>query len=156
MSDYRGEKNVQYRTMALTETNSRLYRTSQGNTHKKNVFLVVGTLRFYPPYTNVFPIFGLKQPDFREKKRVFLLSGQGGLPSLHPDWSDHNKNHFFYVCLPLERTKELKNLTFYNSFVRFLSMLMMKEKNLHKRLRYLQFCSCVTFIDLFSNHKIVL
>ena len=30
-----------------------------------------------------FPIFGLKQPDFREKSG-FLLSGQGGLPSLHP------------------------------------------------------------------------
>ena len=29
-----------------------------------------------------FPIFGLKQPDLREKS-VFLLSGQGGLPSLH-------------------------------------------------------------------------
>ena len=29
-----------------------------------------------------FPICGLKQPDFREKS-VFLLIGQGGLPSLH-------------------------------------------------------------------------
>jgi len=35
-------------------------------------FLVVG------------PIFGLKQPDFREKKSGLLLSGQGGLLSLHP------------------------------------------------------------------------
>ena len=35
-----------------------------------------------------FPIFGLKQPDFR-KKSGFLLSGQGGLPSLHPQWSDY-------------------------------------------------------------------
>ena len=41
-------------------------------THKKSFFLLVGPLRFYPPYTN-----------FREKS-VFLLSGQGGLPSLHP------------------------------------------------------------------------
>ena len=80
-----------------------------GKTHIKRVFfLVVGPLRFYPPYTNglvvhatflifffsliivwngfwqfffFFPIFGLKQPNFREKN-VFLLSGQGGLPSL--------------------------------------------------------------------------
>ena len=87
-----------------------------GKTHKKNVFLVVGPLRFHPPYTNglvvhatfflsflfslvmpetdfynfffFFPIFGLKLPNFREKK-VFLLSCQGGLPSLHPQWSGH-------------------------------------------------------------------
>ena len=72
--------------------------TMLGKTHiKKVVFLVVGPLRFYPPYTNglvvnatdfdnfffFFPIFGPKQPDFR-KKVFFLLSGQGGLPSLHP------------------------------------------------------------------------
>jgi len=31
------------------------------------------------------PIFGLKQLDFREEKKVFFfLSGQGSLPSLHP------------------------------------------------------------------------
>ena len=65
------------------------------DTHKrKRFFLVVGPLRFYPPYTKFlvvhaiffiliiarnefwqffffFPIFGLKQPDFREKKWVF-------------------------------------------------------------------------------------
>ena len=57
------------------------------DTHKKVFFLVVGPLRFNPPYTNGLEVhatfFGLKQPDFR-KKSVFLLSGQGGLPSLHP------------------------------------------------------------------------
>ena len=62
-----------------------------GKTHINKVFfLVVEPLMFYPPYTNglvsmplffsffflvfFFPIFGLKQPDFR-KKSVFLLSG---------------------------------------------------------------------------------
>ena len=63
-------------------------------------FLVVGLLRFYPPYTNglgflvlartdfdnfffFFQIFGLKRPDFRRRKKSgFLLSGQWGLPYL--------------------------------------------------------------------------
>ena len=76
-------------------------------THKKSVFLLVGPLRFNPPYTNglVVPaifFFSLKidwnrfwqffifLPKFWAntsgfiKKSGFLLSGQGGLPSLHP------------------------------------------------------------------------
>ena len=73
--------------------------------HTQCFFLVAGQLRFYPSYTNglvvhatfffldlqsetdfdniffFFPFFGLKKSDFIEKS-VFLLSGQGGLPSL--------------------------------------------------------------------------
>ena len=45
------------------------------------------------------PIFLLKQPEFR-KKSGFLLRGQGGLPSLHPQWSNHYKNHFFICVFP--------------------------------------------------------
>ena len=68
------------------------------DTHKKMVFLVVGPLRFYPPYTNGLvvhtlffsltetdfdekknsPIFELKNPDLLKKKKLFLLSGRGG------------------------------------------------------------------------------
>ena len=84
------------------------------DTHKKNVFfLVVGPLRFYPPYTNdlvvhvtfffslimarnrfenfffYLPIFALKQPDFREKKKWFFALWSGGFTLSTPFWSDH-------------------------------------------------------------------
>ena len=91
-----------------------------GKTHiKKKFFLVVGPPRFYPPYTYVlvvhatfflfiitytdfdnffffYPIFGLKQPDFR-KKSVFCLVVRG-VYSLHPPHTlsgPTTKKHFF-------------------------------------------------------------
>ena len=56
------------------------------DTHKKGFFLVVGPLRVYPPYTNglvVHVTFRAKKAGFIEKSDI-LLSGQGGLPFLHP------------------------------------------------------------------------
>ena len=96
----------------------------KGRHTKKKFFLVVGPLRFYPPYTNglvvhatffsfffsliiawngfwqfflFFPVFGLKQPDFREKKWFFAWwSGGFTLPT--PLVVRPIKKHFF-LCV---------------------------------------------------------
>ena len=87
--------------------------------------LVVGPLRFYPSYTNgvvlhatffsfffsliiawigiwqfffFFPIFVLKQPDFREKK-FFLLSGQGVYPPYTLSGPTTKKNIFHFTSI---------------------------------------------------------
>ena len=52
-----------------------------GKTHIKTFFS--GRTTKVLPSRHFFFFFGLKQPDFREKS-VFLFSGQGAVPSLHP------------------------------------------------------------------------
>ena len=53
-----------------------LISTKGRHTHKKSVFLVVGPLRFSPPYTNGLVVHATWTG--------FLLSGREGYPSLHP------------------------------------------------------------------------
>ena len=82
---------------------------------------MVGPLRFYPPYTNglmvhdtfffclimawnglwqfffFFPIFGLKQPDFREKKVFFCLVVRGVYPPYTLSGTTTKKT--FFLCV---------------------------------------------------------
>ena len=79
---------------------------------------MVGPLRFYPPYTNglgvhatflllsnfanfffFFQIFGLKQPDFREKKCFFCLVVRGVYPPYTLSGPTTKKTLYFYVSL---------------------------------------------------------
>ena len=97
-----------------------LYKELREDTHKKVVFLVVGPLRFYPPYTEgffsnnslkriltfFFSNFWAKKTGFIEKKVVFCLV-VGGVYPPYTLSSPTTKKTLFYVCLPLQYTKAL-------------------------------------------------
>ena len=72
------------------------------DTHKEVVFLVVGPLRFYPPFTNGFMVHATKQfSPFIEKNVVFCLVVGGVTPPYTLSGTTTKKNTLFYVCLPL-------------------------------------------------------
>ena len=70
------------------------------------LFLVVGQFFFiiawngFCQFILFSPIFGLKQPDFREKKMFFCLVVRGVYPPYTLSGPTTKKNRF-YVCLPL-------------------------------------------------------
>ena len=76
-----------------------------GKTHiKKGFFLVVGPLRFYPPYTN-----GLVVHAGCQKKRFFFAQWSGGFTLPTPLVVRPLKKPFFYVYLPLRSYNKTKN-----------------------------------------------